>query len=151
MQRPHKNTALPHGVAALETAFILPVLMLVLFAMLDLGLAALRYNALGAVADRVVRNASLHGNRVQDHSFALGPAPFTGTLATEDPLVAGLSALAVTMDPNEVGVTVQWLDSDNRPRDRVRVMLVYEHRPLLAISAWGAIQLRAGSTQPIIN
>src|SRR5262245_3383599 len=67
--------------AMLECAVTLPVLLVVLFALLDLGLAAMRYNALAESARRIAREAILHGSRTPSTLGTWGPTAFAGTAA----------------------------------------------------------------------
>src|SRR5262245_44120925 len=76
------------GVAILECALVMPVLMLVLFAMLDLGLAAVRYNALADASRRVAREVILHGSVAPTSSGMWGPTTFSGTAASGSVIVA---------------------------------------------------------------
>ena len=49
------------GAALVEAAITLPVFFVIIFALLDLGLAAVRYNALAEVSRRIAREAVLRG------------------------------------------------------------------------------------------
>ena len=69
------------GATAVEAAIVLPVLFAVLFAILDLGIAATRYNAIAEVAHRVAREAVLHGSLSEDSADMWGPSEYSGTLA----------------------------------------------------------------------
>ena len=50
------------GTTIVECAIVLPVLFFVLFALLDLGIAATRYNSLAEASRRIAREAILHGS-----------------------------------------------------------------------------------------
>src|SRR5689334_1070755 len=120
-----------HGAAMLECAIALPVMLLALFAILDLGLAATRYNALAEAARQIARQAILHGSLAPDEVGSWGPAQFVGTAADSSNIVQATHGRLPTMLENLVSVQVTWPDHDNSPRDRVQVRVSYQHRPLV--------------------
>lgn len=150
--RPGRARRQRAGVVTLESAIVLSVLFVALFAMLDLGLAALRHNCLGAAAHRISREAAIHGSLGSHVNSAWGPTQYTGTAAASDAIVQPLEGLVPTMQPELVGVSVTWLDGNNRPRDRVSAELNFTHQPLIpGLLPWGNLSLRAESTTQIVN
>jgi hypothetical protein len=140
------------GVAAVEAALTLPVLFFALLAMLDLGLAAVRYNALGDVAHRIGRQVSLRGTLMDEVVTSWGPQEFDGTLADSALVVAELSHAIPTMQPDDVRVRVVWLDGASEPSNRVRVEVRYDHSPLVAgLMPWGTLSLEAITTLQVVN
>jgi Flp pilus assembly protein TadG len=140
------------GVAILECALVLPVLLFVLFSMLDLGLAAVRYNALAEASRRIAREAILHGATAPTSSGMWGPATFAGTAADSSTIVAPVKNMLPTMIASDVNISVTWPDSDNSPRDPVQVVVTYVHHPIVpAISVWGAITLKSTATMHVVN
>lgn len=130
----------------------MPVLMLILFAMLDLGLAAVRYNALADASRRIAREVILHGAVAPTSSGIWGPTTFSGTAASGSVIVASVQNTLPTMSLGDVNVSVTWPESDNSPRDPVRVEVSYTHRPIVpAISVWGPVTLRSVSTMHVVN
>jgi hypothetical protein len=141
-----------HGVTLVESAIVLPVLFWMIFAMLDLGIATLRYNTLAHASQRIAREVVRHGSESPVAVGAWGPATYEGSANDGTPIVASVDDLLPTMSPSDVLVRVEWLDNDNSPRDRVHVELNYVHQPLIAgLSPWGELELRAASTMRIIN
>lgn len=154
----HKNFNKPSGVSlrtgvtALETAITLPVLLLMIFALLDLGLAAIRYNALSEVSRRIARDAIWHGSLAPSVTSSWGPEEFVGTVGDDSAIVMGARGMILTMNGSDVKVRVTWLDNDNSPRDRVQVNVAFEHRPLIpGICPWGTLDLRSSTTMYIVN
>jgi Flp pilus assembly protein TadG len=138
------------GAAALECAIVLPVALFVLFAILDLGLAAIRYNALAECARRMARQAIIRGSLAPSEHW--GPTEFVGTAADDSPIAQAISGELPTMMPQKVLVHVTWLDGDNGPHDRVRVELTFHQKSLVPVmTAWHAIDLRASTTMCIVN
>jgi Flp pilus assembly protein TadG len=140
------------GVALVEGAFALPVVLLMLFALLDLGLATVRYNSLAEAARQIAREAIIHGSLSPQQSQAWGPDEYLGTAASADGIVQKAAGLLPTMRPEEVQVHVTWPDNGNSPRDQVRVEVTYRHDPLVpGLFAWGAIDLRSSALMRIVN
>ena len=140
------------GTTVLECAITLPVLFFVLFALLDLGIAATRYNALAEIARRIAREAVLHGSLAPDSSGTWGPDEYSGSLADGSAIVAPAANMVPTMDGSDVSVRVRWVDGDNSPRDRIQVDVAYQHEPLIpGICPWGPLSLSSTATMHVVN
>jgi hypothetical protein len=140
------------GSTVLECAVTLPVLFFVLFALLDLGIAATRYNALAEIARRIAREAVLHGSLAPDSSGSWGPAEHSGSLADGSAIVAPAVNMIPTMDGSDVSVIVRWIDGDNSPRDRIQVDVAYQHQPLIpGVCPWGPLSLNSTATMHVVN
>ena len=140
------------GATIIECALTLPVLLFILFAILDLGIATVRYNTLAEVARRIAREAAIHGALVPEDLRAWGAAEFQGTVADSSELVAKARNVTPTMDNSLVTVRVSWPDGDNGLRDRVEVEVAYEHQSLLPnLFPWGQFDLQAVATTRIVN
>jgi hypothetical protein len=140
------------GATILECAVTLPVLFIVLFAILDLGIAATRYNSLAEVSRRIAREAVLHGSLAPDAAGTWGPQEYDGTAADSSPIVAKAHGMTPTMIGSDVSVRVTWPDNDNSPRDRVQVEASYEHIPLIpGFCPWGTLELHSVATMHIVN
>ena len=132
---------------------MLPIVLVILFALLDLGIAAVRYNALADASRRIAREAIIHGSLAPARDGNMGTGRICrhggGRLATCQ-FRAGRSA-----DDGRhtmVSVRVSWPDGDNSPRDRVEVEMNYQHEPLIpALFAWGTLDLRSTTTMRIVN
>jgi hypothetical protein len=141
------------GATTVETAVVLPVALLTLFVILDLGLASLRYNALAEAARRLARAAVMRGDDTPSAiGSAWGPEPIVATAADAiDPAVT-IHPLLPTMNPADVSIRMSWPDADNISRNRVKVELKYRHQPLTSgFSPWGALDLEASSQMRIVN
>lgn len=149
---PTHGRANREGGAILECAIALPVMLLALFALLDLGLAATRYNALAEAARQIARQAILHGSPAPDAVGSWGPTQFVGTAADSSNIVQAVHGRLPTMSENLVNVQVTWPDHDNSPRDRVQVQVTYQHQPLVpGLTVWGPIDLQSVATMRIVN
>jgi hypothetical protein len=131
---------------------VLPVLSILLFALIDLGIAAARYNALAESARRIAREAVLHGSLSPDEIEDWGPSEYVGTLADSSPIVAPAGVVAITMRRERVNVRVNWPDGDNSPRDRVQVHVSFRHEPIVpGLFPWGPMDLESTATMRIVN
>ena len=140
------------GAAMLECAIALPIMLFALFALLDLGLAATRYNALAEAARQIARQAIIHGSLAPTEVGSWGPAQFVATAADNSEIVQAVHGRLPTMSENRVNVQVKWPDHDNSPRDRVQVQVTYQHQPLVpGFSVWGPIDLQSVATMRIAN
>jgi hypothetical protein len=140
------------GAAAVECAITLPVVLFVLFAMLDLGLATIRYNALAAAARCIAREAILHGSLAPAATGSWGVNEFIGTAMDGTPMTTSLVGILPTMEAEDVGVRITWPDGGNSPRSRVHVELTYQHDSVApGLALWGPIDLRAETTMHIVN
>jgi Flp pilus assembly protein TadG len=146
------RTVSRRGAAAVECALVLPVAFFAVFSLLDLGLAALRYNSLSEVTRRIAREAVLHGSLAPSSNGTWGPSAYEGTLSDASPIVAKAKSLIPTMSASDVTVQVTWPDDDNSPRDRVQVEVAYRHAPLIpGLCPWGPLNLRSVATMHIVN
>lgn len=140
------------GATMVECAIVLPVLLLALFALLDLGLATTRYNALSESARQIARSAIIHGSLAPPEVGTWGPTQFVGTANDSSTIVQSVHGLLPTMPATLVNIQVTWPDNDNGPRDRVRVQVSYTHHPLVpGLTGWGPIDLQSVATMHIVN
>jgi hypothetical protein len=142
----------PSGVTLLECAITLPVLFVALFGMLDLGIAAARYNAIAEAARRIAREAVIHGSLAPQESAKWGPNENVGTGGDTSDIAKIARPVFLAMQSHKVSIHVTWPDANNSPHDRVRVEVSYRHEPLIPqLFVWGPIDLRAVSTMCIVN
>ncbi len=142
----------PRGAALVEAAITLPVFVLLIFGLFDLGLCTFRYHALSNAARQGARKAVVHGNLTPRKLSTWGPKSTTvvgsdgGEVATEiRPFLGGMS-------PKTVSILMEWPDGDCAPESRVRVTLSTTH-PFLLTSVFGGSprSLTASSTMRITH
>lgn len=138
------------GMALVETAVVLSVWLILLFGLLDLGLAVLNANDLADAAQQVSRSAVVRGSDSSPYFTAWGPASYGGTAASGDDIAAQVANVVTLMPRSKVNILVEWLDGDNDEGDRVRTTLTYTH-PLIVPKLFGfsSCQLTAVSTMRI--
>lgn len=140
------------GVTLLECAITLPVMFIALFGMLDLGIAAARYNALAEAARRIAREAVIHGSLAPQESAKWGPSEYVGIGDDNSDIAKIARPVFLAMPSQKVSIRVTWPDANNSPHDRVRVEVSYRHEPLIPqLFVWGPIDLHAVSTMCIVN
>jgi len=126
--------------------------LFILFAMLDLGVASVRYNALAEVSRRIARETILHGSLAPQAVGTWGPEAFEGTADDDSDLVAAAAIATTAMDDAQVNIRISWPDGDNSPRDRVRVEVDYQHQSLVpGLLPWGSFDLNSVTTMHIVN
>lgn len=128
-QRPATKATPRRGAVLVEAAITLPVFLLLVFGLIDLGIAVQRYNLCAEAARIGARMAIVHGS----DASRLGPWTSAnaeaGIRARIDPLMA-----AAAVNPADVHVTVTYLKTadekdNNAPGSEVlvRVTVDYEH------------------------
>lgn len=139
------------GAAAVEGAIMLAVFLAVLFALFDLGLAVLRYNALSECARRAARAAIVRGERAPE-STQLGHETWLGNGADAHILADQVRPLMVSMSPEDVQIFAIWPDGGNQVGQKIQIELTYQHESLFprlfGESPW---ELRATSTMRIVH
>ena len=119
-----------NGVAAMEFVFVFSVFFVIVLGFLDLGVLLLRHNLLADAAQRVSREAAVHGGRSVPANQRWGPSAISTTGSNSqinDVIVPSLT----TMAASDIQVDVQWTDGDNRPGSRVQVTLSYQHEAIV--------------------
>jgi Flp pilus assembly protein TadG len=136
---------------AVEMAFIAPVFLLLVFALVIGGMGMFRYNQVAHLAREATRYASVRG---MDYARATGKPAATQTSIYDE----AVRPNALALDPNALSCTVTW-DKSNYPRyvaaDRtvhrnyVSVTVSYQWGPELPLI--GAITLTSTSTLPVYH
>lgn len=139
------------GAVAVEGAIVLSVFLIVLLAMLDVSLAAARYNALSECARRAGRMAIVRGER-SPASRQFGPATWEGTAKDTHAVTSPLRPLLVAMPSDQVHIKMTWPDGGNKVGQRVRIELTYSQKPtvpvLLGSKPW---KLTSATTMRIVH
>ena len=131
------------GVTVLESAIVLAVFLAMMLGVFDLGLAALRQNALDAAAREVVRAAVVKGAMAGQSQSAWGPARFNAWMSHASDMTAVARNKLITMEPQRVASIVDWPDGGHEIGDRVRARLAYRHRPIFPAVYGSRLDLRA--------
>lgn len=139
------------GVTTVETAMVLSTLFLVLFVILDLGVATLRYNLLAAAARRLAREAIVHGDEAPPEQTAWGPTAYSGTAADDSDIARAAAPWLATMRSSSVAIEMAWPDGDHREGDRVRVRLTYLHNAIVPFVPSQSLDLRTECTMRIVH
>jgi Flp pilus assembly protein TadG len=139
------------GVTTVETAIVLSALFLVLFVILDLGVAALRYNVLAAAARRLAREAIVRGENSPPERAAWGPAAYSGTAADDSDIARAAAPWLPTMRGADVAIEVTWPDGEHQEGDLVRVRLTYLHNAVVPFAPSQALTLRTECTMRIVH
>lgn len=140
------------GAVSVEAAIVLSVFLLVLFGLLDLGLAALNSNNLKDVAQQVSRTAIVRGKNSGPQYSPWGPATYSSTAASGGEIATEAATALVIAPPTKVNILVEWPDGDSDRGSRVRTTLTYTH-PMIVPGLFGisSIPMQAVSTMHISN
>ncbi len=107
---------------------------------------------LAAAAGQVARAAIVHGSTAAPELTSWGPAQWTGTAAASSDIATSAVPFIAPMAPQDVTMTVTWLDGSNVAGNRVCVQLGYNHRTFSQlVGPWAAIPLQATCTLRIVH
>jgi hypothetical protein len=138
-----------------ESAIVLPALVLLIFGMLDLSLALFRQNILSEAARRGARLAIVHG-QLAPLGWDGGPwGPTTIDVKANTsgvPLVSDVEPVLVGCDLSQTDIKAEWIDGGNAVEQRVRITITTPYQPMiLALFGEPTITLSASSTMPIAH
>lgn len=150
--RRNRRYTFRRAITTVESAIVLSILLLLLFAILDLGLAVCRYNVLAATAGSLSRMAIVRGAAASPELTSWGPVTWTGSAASGSELWGATPPILCAMAPTDVTLQISWPDGSNLAGNRVSVQVNYTHQPFsLIVGNWGALYLQATSTMPIVH
>lgn len=140
------------GATVIETAFVLPMLLFILFAFLDLGLAAVRQNSLRDASRQLARQAIIRGSLCPDNFSSWGPEEIQDATAQDAPYIEILQTALPTMPLDEVKIGITWPEGTNLPGDLITVEVRFDHNGILpGILPWGPLSLSSRSSMQIVN
>lgn len=143
------------GATLVEGAIVLMVFLTLLFGMLDLGIAVLRFNSLSEVARQGAREAIVHG-KLAPAGWQGGPwGPTTldvSASTTGIPVVDAVRPLLVGFNLDETRIKVEWPSGSNDLGQPVRVTVLGSYRPVTPfVFGTAGFTLSASSTMPIAH
>jgi Flp pilus assembly protein TadG len=170
--RPRRARRDRRGAALVEAAIMVSLFLLLVFGLLDLGIALFRMHVACEAARQGVRNAIVHGYLSGNNSTmnAWGPTPSYYPALTSRSLYSGSTfydvqaayasdELAGTirpylsgLDPSTVTIQIRWPDGDNNPGNRVTVTVSAPYRhfvPFLFVD--DTVTIGASSTMTIVH
>ena len=128
--RAHSRRHCRRGAAMLETAISLLAFLILLFGMLDIGVAVIRHHLLTHAANAVCRQVIVHGS-LATKLGVWGPGSYSGTASSATPISTTAANHLAGLDTSQVTVRVDWIDGGNDRRDqRVRVILSMPYQPI---------------------
>lgn len=138
------------GAVVVEGAIVLNVILILLLGMFDLAIGVLRFNLVSEAARRGTRVAVVRGELSEPELTSWGPSTFNGTAADSSEIATIIRSSLVAFEPENVAITAEWPDGGNARHDRVRILVSYQHQPLIPF-LYGAdpIVLRGASTMRI--
>jgi Flp pilus assembly protein TadG len=121
------------GATAVECAIVLSAFFVILFGMLDMGLAVLDYNTLTEATRRLSRQAIVHGQLAAPQMTVWGPTTVTGTAADGTAYAQALSPELATFNLSDVHYAISWPDGTNSLDSRVQVTVTYDYQPMMPL------------------
>ena len=139
------------GVALVEGAIVLSVVLILILGFFDLGLAVTRYNALCEGSRRAARAVIVRGSMASDLGV-VGTTTMNFTADDPGAIATSFRFLLATMDPKDVNIKIEWLDGDNQLDQKIRVTLSYQHKTAVPIPfGYGTRNLQSASTMYIAH
>ena len=131
------------GATVLEMAVVAPAVLLLLFGMIDLGIAVYAYNTLAEAVRAGTRYGVVHGAR------ATKPA---GPLANDRQVEDVVRSYAPGFIPAKLTVTSTWPDGDNEPSSHITVSANYNYTPTVtALLGFKTLKLSSTSNMSIVH
>lgn len=124
------------GQAIVEFALTLPILLLLLVGLIDIGRGFQAYVSLGNAVREAAREAAVHG---ADASTAWGPS------ANDANVVAAVRGRIAGIRTEDVAVTSSWPSASNATGSEVVVGATYTFRPI-AFALLGGISMPMSAT-----
>lgn len=151
------------GATVIEAAVVSIVFLMLVFGMLDLGIAVFRHHVISQAARWGARQTIVQGkmaiSELNGGSWGPPPAAYPGSnpyvtkADAADSIANAMKPFLVGLDPSLVTITVNWLDGSNDPMDgtnRVQVTMEMPYRPMTPFIP-GPLSLQATSTMLIAH
>jgi Flp pilus assembly protein TadG len=136
------------GQSLVEFALILPVLLVLLVGLFDLGRAVTLSETMNAAVREGARFAIVHG---ATSSSPLGPSTFTSSSAATDNAITAVVRRHATGVNSTLTIVVSWPDGDAKRGSEVIVTATTAHVPIVSQVAGGglAVTLRGSAVMVI--
>ena len=121
------------GAVLVEAAIALSLFFLFLVSMIDFSIASFRSQLLSHIANRVGREAIIHGPGVKNsyRGGQWGPGTYTTTLAATDPVAQVAQTVSAGLPREEVSITLTWPAGNNHVGSPVVVTVEMPWTPSL--------------------
>lgn len=139
------------GVAATELAFILPILLLIIFGLLELSLVIFRYHIVSQAARQIARVAIVHGELAAPELTTWGPSAVTISATSTGEIATAAQPCLTGLDPSQTTIVLEWPDGNTKVESRVSVTVTTQHQPILALIFTSGWTLTAKSVLPIAH
>jgi Flp pilus assembly protein TadG len=131
------------GATAVEMAIVAPIVMLLLMAIVDLGLAVYSHICLAEAARAGARFAAVHGAGA---TSPVGPTP------NDAKVEQVVRSYAAGIEPSKLTVNSTWIHGNNAPGSRVCVATSYKYKLITSfIFGGGTLDLCASQSMNIVN
>lgn len=142
------------GAVIVEAAIALSLFLMFLVSMIDFSIASFRAQLLSHVANRVGREAIIHGPGVKSsyRGGQWGPGTYTTTLAGSDPVAQIAQTVSAGLPRDDVEITLTWPAGNNHVGSPVVVTVEMPWTPsLMRPLSLSVVTLHAISRQYIAH
>lgn len=128
------------GATAVELAFVLPVLLITVFGMLELSLAIFQYHVVAQGARQGARMAIVRGEMAPPELPEWGPTAIADVAAdSAEPVAVALKPYLTGLDLTKTRISFAWPDGDTAIESRVQATVTTDYQPILTFlftSGW---------------
>ena len=139
------------GAAMVEAAIVLSVLLTLVFAMLDLGIAVFQRSSVAHVAREAARIASIHGDMAPPLLNQWGPTLYTQLASVDDEIINAIKPSLGALDPAKTTIKLEWPDGNATPESRICATVTSFHQPFLTFLFGSGTWTLSASTTVQIN
>lgn len=140
------------GATAVETAIVLAVFLVLVFGMLELGIAVFRYHVVSQGARQGARQAIVRGELAPPELSEWGPAEYGPQFGSaDDEIAVAIRPYLTGLDLDRTTIQLSWPDGNTRIGSRVRVTVNTTHEPFVTFLFTTGWTLTGDSTMRIAH
>ena len=139
------------GAVLAEGAIVVTVFLILVFGAIDVGIAVFRHSTISNAARHGARIAAVHG-ALANQTGVWGTSTVTVAATASDPKADAIRPLLGGCNLSATNITVEWPDSSNAIKNKVRVTVTTGFNPIMTfIFGNPSFTLSASSTMPIAH
>ncbi len=139
------------GAVTLEAAIVIPIFLMIVLGMVDLGIGVFRQATLSQAARVAARKAAVHGQMAPSgwEGGTWGATAIDQNLtATGVAVVTAVKPLLASCPPAETRILVAWPDGNNKVGSRVRVQVTSPYQPIMTY-IFGSLSVPLSATSTV--
>jgi len=139
------------GATTVELAVVLMVFLTIIFGMMDLSLAVLRYHVTSQSARQAARIAIIHGELAPPEQTTWGTTTVTTNLDADSEVPNAVRPYITSLDPAQTTLTLEWPDGNTRVGSKVTATVQTQYTPIITFLFSGNFTITAQSTMQIAH